>query len=66
MSDVETVNMYLNCVNLARKHGLEVKVDVGNNRFEVFQSNQVVFYAGKLSDVFIFLNGVSLGVLVKK
>ena len=62
MTDVETVSMYFNCMNLSRKHGLEMKVNVENIRFEIFKEDQVLFYAGKLGDVFIFLSGVSLGI----
>jgi hypothetical protein len=61
MTDVETVSMYFNCMNRARKHGLELKVNLENIRFEIYHSDQVVFYAGRLGDVFIFLSGVSLG-----
>jgi hypothetical protein len=62
MTDVETVSMYFNCMNLARKHGLEMKVIVENIRFEIFKGDQVVFYAGRLGDVLIFLSGISLGI----
>jgi hypothetical protein len=46
MTDVVTISMYFNCMNLARKHGQELKVNGEQIRFEIFIQTRSCFTPG--------------------